>query len=177
MISDTLVEFDKAIELSRDRSLDTWDKLVQRVRLHKAARPEPTSTPRGDASASIPATPSKPAMETPPALTLTQISAAPEGETRADRVYRLAALFCHFYQYPKGTLQRVTTGVGWFLEPLVDEKFLAAKQLSFGSSMVQMHTWNVMAMLSGQWHRDVYPLSQTSCHLKFVALPPLLYRV
>lgn len=160
----SLVEFEKALELSRDRSLDTWDKLVQRARLQKASRPAraaaaPSTSPalpaiKNDAPAMSLAMPIAPTITIPPVpVHRAPGHEVPPNETLVDRLYRLASLICLFHQLPKGVVQRCDLGVGWFLEPLSNELCILAQPGL--AQKVQMNTWNILAMLSGQWNRDV----------------------
>lgn len=153
----SLAEFPKALELSKDRSLNAWDKLLQRLRMAKpvAARPERGLSAMTAAMAlavqstvprdmSVPA----PSLAATPQQITTDDPNYPN-ETLLERILRLAETVARWHEF-EANVVACDVGVGFFLEPLVNEILL---QPRMGMAyQIQMNVWNILAQLSCQWH-------------------------
>ncbi len=156
----SLAEIPKALELSKDRSLTTWDKLLQRLRMTKpaAARSERALTAMTTAASALAAAhalippnkimvPVQSLAATPQQIT-TNDPKYPN-ETLLERILRLAQTVARWHEF-EANVVACDVGVGFFLEPLVNEILL--QQRTGMAYQVQMNVWNILALLSCQWH-------------------------
>jgi|GEM_PF-5330175 len=154
----SLSEFPKALELSKDRSLSSWDKLLQRLRMTKpaVARPESALTAMTAAIALAGQSVVPPNNLNVPVQSL---AATPQqittddpkypNETLLERILRLAQTVARWHEFDANVVA-CDLGVGFFLEPLVNELLL--QQRNGLAYQIQMNVWNILALLSCQWH-------------------------
>ena len=154
----SLAEFPKALELSKDRSLNAWDKLLQRLRLAKpgAARPERALSTVAAAMALVAQSanqnndlimPAQSLAATPQQITTDDPNYP--NETLLERILRLAQTVARWHEF-EANVVACDVGVGFFLEPLVNE-ILLQQRMGF-AYQIQMNVWNILALLSCQWH-------------------------
>lgn len=154
----SLAEFPKALELSKDRSLNVWDKLLQRLRMTKptAARTDRALSAMTNAIALAAQSTAQPSDITAPAQSLAttprQITTDDPNypnETLLERILRLAQTVARWHEF-EANVVACDVGVGFFLEPMVNELLL--QQRMGVAYQIQMNVWNILALLSCQWH-------------------------
>ena len=154
----SLAEFPKALELSKDRSLNDWDKLLQRLRMAKpaVARPERTQSAMTAVMALAARSTAQPNDLVVPAASLAALQPQittddPKypNETLIERILRLAQTVARWHDFESNVVA-CDVGVGFFLEPLVNEILLQPQ--TGHAYQVTMNVWNILALLSCQWH-------------------------
>jgi len=162
-----MVEMPKAIEYSKDKFTNTWEKLLARLRNTTLPSPKPPiAAPIADDLPSIAEVHARIAGTAPmPAVTLPNVrdlaptlAAPPHGVPDAGvdlvaHVLELAKIVCS-----KRTLSKhihpCSTGFGWYMEPITSPEVFQEKIEDH--YRIRLDVWSIMAQLSGQWHEDVY---------------------
>ncbi len=163
----SMAEMPKAIEYSKDRYTNTWDKLLVRLRNTTPQPPKtPTNLPVSDdlpsiaeVHARIAGTSAIPAVTLPNVRDLAPALIAPPHAVPADgvdlvaHVLQLARIVCS-----KRTLEKhiraCDSGFGWYMEPITSPEVFQEKLEDH--YRIRLDLWSIMAQLSGQWHADVY---------------------
>ena len=162
-----MVEMPKAIEYSKDKFTNTWDKLLGRLRNTSPQLPKaPTAVPVtgelpsiAELHARIAGTSPMPAITLPnvrdlaPTIIAPPLAVPDAGVDLVAHVLEMARTVCS-----KRTLSKhihpCSTGFGWYMEPITSPEVFQEKIEDH--YRIRLDLWSIMAQLSGQWHEDVY---------------------
>jgi hypothetical protein len=152
----SFAELIKAVDYSKDKHTNTWDKLLGRLRVLPSAKPAPKLTAEALGQAMV-ATAMAATAQAP--LIIPAVQKAPPPNTALsdtallERIRELAkhALFRAELEV---CYQEVDAGFGWFVEPWTHAEVLRPVVDIHAHTRTDM--WGVMAMLCCQWHPDVY---------------------
>ena len=164
-----MIEMPKAIEYSKDKYTNTWEKMLTRLRNTTPPAPKPpTSVAAPDALPSIEEVHARIAGRSPmPVVTLPKVRDMPPtypltapagaiatpGVDLVEHIFNLAMTVCDSNALEKH-IYRCDTGFGWYMEPITSAEIYQEKPDL--PNRFRLDLWSILAQLSGQWHEDVY---------------------
>jgi hypothetical protein len=163
-----MMEMPKAIEYSKDKYTNTWEKMLARLRNTTLPAPKPSSVMVPDVLPSIEEVHARIAGAPPmPAVTLPNVrnlppaypliapaeAVAPAGVDLVEQVFKLAMKVCEANALEKH-IHRCDSGYGWYMEPITSPEIHQEKPDI--PNRRRLDLWSILAQLNGQWHEDVY---------------------
>ena len=163
-----MMEMPKAIEYSKDKYTNTWDKMLARLRNTTPQAPKPPNVLVLNALPSIEEVHARIAGAAPmPAVTLPNVRdlppayplIAPAAAVAAadvdlvEHVFKLAMTVCEANALEKH-IYRCDSGYGWYMEPITSPEIYQEKPDI--PNRRRLDLWSILAQLNGQWHEDVY---------------------
>ncbi len=162
-----MMEMPKAIEYSKDKYTNTWEKLLARLRNTTSPPPKPQVDATisddlpsiAEVHARIAGTSPIPAVTLPNVRDMAPVIIAPPlaisdaGLDLVAHVLQLAKIVCSKRTLSKH-IHSCSTGFGWYMEPITSPEVFQEKIEDH--YRIRLDLWSIMAQLSGQWHEDVY---------------------
>ena len=164
-----MMEMPKAIEYSKDKYTNTWEKMLARLRNTTPPAPKPpTAVAIADVLPSIEEVHARIAGTSPmPVVTLPKVrdmpptyplnapagAVATPGVDLVEHIFNLAMTVCDSNALEKH-IYRCDTGFGWYMEPITSAEIYQEKPDL--PNRFRFDLWSILAQLSGQWHEDVY---------------------
>ena len=163
-----MIEMPKAIDYSKDKYTNTWEKMLARLRNTTPPAPKPPTAVVPDALPSVEEVHARIAGASPmPVVTLPNVrdlppaypliapaeAVAPAGVDLVAHVFKLAMTVCEGNALEKH-IYHCDSGYGWYMEPITSPEIYQAKPDI--PNRRRLDLWSILAQLSGQWHEDVY---------------------
>ncbi len=163
-----MIEIPKAIEYSKDKYTNTWDKMLARLRNTTPPAPKPPNVlvpnalpsieevhARIAGAAQMPAVTLPNVRDLPPAYPLIAPAeaVAAVGIDLVEHVFKLAMTVCEANELEKH-IYRCDSGYGWYMEPITSAEIYQDKPDP--QNRRRLDLWSILAQVNGQWHEDVY---------------------